>query len=90
MIKHLKERFAHGRDSSYYNSKIANARKKQGETAGGFYDRLKILLDGVRHGLKEKHPDENIYEMLTSLEEMALDSFFGRLPLSIMLGSHNH
>ena len=56
---------------------------KQGETAEGFYDRLIILLDGVRYALKEKHPDGNNDEMMTPLKVMTLDSFLRGLPLSM-------
>ena len=51
LVENLEKRFAPDRDSSYCSNEINDACMERDETIAGFYDRLKIILEGTKHAL---------------------------------------
>ena len=84
LLKHLKTRFAPGKNFSYYINK--NLRMRTGETVGDFYDHLRILLSGARSALvDETHTtqESQINIMMQPLTITALNVFLKGLPAEI-------
>ena len=79
---HLKKRFAPGRGFSYYMSKLGAIRMRQGDSVGTFRDQINILLSCAEAALKEEKKADNSFkkEMMTPLEDTAVDTFIKGLP----------
>ena len=57
LIKHLKDRFAPGKDYDYYANRLNNLKMGQAETVSDFYDRLRVLLSAAENCLKMELPE---------------------------------
>lgn len=90
LIKHLKARFAPGKNFAYYSSKLHTLRMRQGESVGDFYDHLKILLSGAEKALREEHGEEHIAQMMAPVNNAAVDIFIRGLPAEIARGVDLH
>ena len=85
LIRHLKQRFAPGKDYSYYCNRLNNLRMKQGCSVGDFYDEITILLSGVRAALKDTQEEaddegrqaneDNLEQMCKPMNLAAIDIF---------------
>ena len=56
LITHLKNRFAPGKNYSYYANKINSLPMNRGDTVGDYYDRMNILLSGARGAMETQIP----------------------------------
>ena len=54
LVKHLKDRFAPGRNYNYYLNKITSTRMKAGDCVGDLYDKLSILPSSTRAALRDQ------------------------------------
>ena len=84
LIKHLKNRFAPGKNYAYYSGKVNNLRMTQGDSVGDFYDKLNILLSGAKNALTEEATQgQNVEDMVLPLTRSAIDVFIRGLPVDI-------
>lgn len=79
LIKHLKARFAPGKDYPYYHHEIENIRMRRNETVNDFHDRLNILVSGARLALEDSY-GEDADKMLRPIKKCALEAFIRGLP----------
>ena len=93
LVRHLKQRFAPGRDYAYYQGKLNSIRMLQGQTVGDFYDKLNILVNAAKNALRSQIPNrrdqtaemkaqsEQIIAM--TLQPLAINAFLRGLPDAI-------
>ena len=58
LIKHLKVRFAPGKTYSYFLAKLQSLQRSQNQTCGDIFDKINILLAGVKGALKDTQETE--------------------------------
>ena len=86
LVKHLKQRFAPGKNFSYYNAQLNDLRMVQGDSVGDFRDKLNILLMGAENALKEEKGQSFKSDMMVPMKEAAIDIFIRGLPAHISSG----
>ncbi|CAK9805927.1 hypothetical protein ANTPLA_LOCUS4711 [Anthophora plagiata] len=79
LIRHLKRRFSSGKTYEYYQQEISNIRMKRNESVYAFYDRLRILINGLYHYLKDTYGDD-AFNMLKPVKSTAINAFIRGLP----------
>ncbi|CAK9834536.1 hypothetical protein ANTRET_LOCUS11052 [Anthophora retusa] len=79
LIRHLRRRFPSGRTYEYYQQEISNIRMKINESVYAFYDRLRILISGLYHCLKDTYGDD-ASNMLRPVKSTAINAFMRGLP----------
>ena len=80
LCSRLKQRFAPGKDFTFYNSKLYALKMRQGDTVGSFNDQINILINCARSALKEEKGQRFNEDMLTPLTEASIDIFIRGLP----------
>ncbi|CAK9799211.1 hypothetical protein ANTPLA_LOCUS1935 [Anthophora plagiata] len=79
LVRHLKRRFSSGKTYEYYQQEISNIRMKRNESVYAFYDRLRILINGIYHCLKDTYGDDES-NMLRPVKSTAINAFIRGLP----------
>ncbi|CAK9796339.1 hypothetical protein ANTQUA_LOCUS764 [Anthophora quadrimaculata] len=79
LIRHLKRRFSSGKTYEYYQQEISSIRMKRNESVYAFYDRLRILINGLHHCLKDTYGDD-ASNMLKPVRSTAINAFIRGLP----------
>ena len=85
-MKQLKQRFAPGKNFSYYNAQLNDLRMVQGDSVGDFRDKLNILLMGAENALKKEKGQAFKSDMMVPMKEAAIDILIRGLPAHISSG----
>ena len=78
LIKHLKQRFAPRKTYPWYLHEISIIRMRREENVREFFDRITLLKSGAQAALEDKY--NNVHEMLSPLNDCALEAFVRGLP----------
>lgn len=84
LVKHLKERFAQGKNYSYYLNRLSSARMRQGDRVSDYYEYITSLISSAESCLKETIPNaQNRSFALNPIKTLATEIFIRGLPPDI-------